>query len=189
MVIVDDTLDALARFADWYRSRIDTLVIGVTGSVGKTTTRELIYSALGSEFVGIRSRSNFNNRIGLPLSLLGLESQHEFTVLEMGASAIGDIRTLCDIAHPEIGVVTAIGPAHLRTFGSLKAIIETKGELLEQLPSTGFAVLPGDDPVLKMMADRATCPVIFVGQQDDCHEFGPQTSKFTRKALRFPLRK
>lgn len=169
VVIVDETLDALGRFADWYRSRIDTLMIGVTGSVGKTTTRELIYAALSSQFSGIRSRSNFNNRIGLPLSLLDLDSEHEFAVLEMGASAVGDIRTLCDIAHPEVGVVTAIGPAHLRTFGSLKAIIETKGELLEQLPSSGFAVLPGDDPVLKLMADRAACPVIFVGQEDDCH--------------------
>ena len=167
-LIVDETLSALGNFADWYRSRTDTLVIGVTGSVGKTTTRELIYSALSSQFSGIRSRSNFNNLIGLPLSLFALESRHEFAVIEMGASKIGDIHKLCEIAHPEVGVITAIGPAHMRTFGSLDAIIKTKGELLEQLPSTGFAVLSGDDPILRRMADRASCPVIFVGHRDDC---------------------
>lgn len=166
-LIVDETRVALGRFARWYRNRIDTLVIGVTGSVGKTTTREMIYAALSSQFPGIRSHANFNNEIGLPLCLLNLESHHEFAVLEMGASAIGDIELLCQLAAPEVGVVTAIGPAHLQTFGSLTSIIQTKGELLEQLPTTGFAVLPGDDALLRQLADRAPCPVIFVGQGDD----------------------
>ncbi len=166
-LIVDETLPALGRFARWHRDRFDALVIGVTGSVGKTTTRELIYAALSGQYQGIRSRKNFNNLIGLPLSLLDLDPSHEFAVMEMGASQIGDIRELCDLARPEVGVVTAIGPAHLQSFGSLDAIIQTKGELLEQLPSTGFAVLPGDDTLLRQMADRAPCPVIFVGQNDD----------------------
>ena len=164
ILIVDETLAALGRFASWYRGRMDALVIGVTGSVGKTTTRELIFAALSSQYSGIRSRKNFNNLIGLPLSLLDLEPRHEFAVLEMGASALGDIRELCEMAHPEVGVVTAIGPAHLQTFGSLSGIVQTKGELLESLPSTGFAVLPGDIDVLRQMGDRAPCPVIFVGQ-------------------------
>ena len=166
-LIVDETLSALGQFARWNRSRLDALVIGVTGSVGKTTTRELIFAALSGQYHGIRSRKNFNNLIGLPLSLLDLDPSHEFVVLEMGASQIGDIQQLCDVAHPEVGVVTAIGPAHLQSFGSMAAIIQTKRELLEQLPSTGFAVLPGDDIVLRQMADRAPCPVIFVGQGDD----------------------
>jgi UDP-N-acetylmuramoyl-tripeptide--D-alanyl-D-alanine ligase len=183
-LIVDDTLGALGRFADWYRGQTDSLVIGVTGSVGKTTTRELIYSALSSQFPGIRSRSNFNNEIGLPLTLLEMDPLHEFAVVEMGASRRGDIRRLCEIARPEIGVVTAIGSAHMRTFGSLNAIIETKGELLENLPSTGFAVLPGDDRILRQMADRATCPVIFVGQSDDCHLQATDIEVHTR-SLRF----
>jgi UDP-N-acetylmuramoyl-tripeptide--D-alanyl-D-alanine ligase len=166
-LIVDETLSALGRFARWHRNRLDALMIGVTGSVGKTTTRELIFAALSGQYHGIRSRKNFNNLIGLPLSLLDLDPSHEFAVMEMGASQIGDIHQLCDLARPEVGVVTAIGPAHLQSFGSLGAIIQTKGELLEQLPSTGFAVLPGDDIVLRQMADRAPCPVIFVGQSDD----------------------
>lgn len=169
VLIVDDTLRALGDFAHWHRCRHDALTVGITGSVGKTTTRELIFAALGSQFQGVRSRKNFNNLIGLPLSLLDLDSSHEFAALEMGASALGDIRELCQIARPEIGVVTAIGPAHLQTFGSIEGIIQTKGELLEELPSTGFAVLPGDSDVLRQMADRAPCQVIFVGEGDDNH--------------------
>ncbi|HEY0981277.1 MULTISPECIES: UDP-N-acetylmuramoyl-tripeptide--D-alanyl-D-alanine ligase [unclassified Schlesneria] len=169
VLIVDNPLTALGRFAAWHRHRLDPLVIGITGSVGKTTTRELTYAALGCQFQGIRSRKNYNNLIGLPLSLLELNSSHEFAVIEMGASRVGDIRELCDIACPEIGIVTAVGPAHLESFGSLAAVFQAKGELLEQLPTTGFAVLPGDDPDLRQMADRAPCPVIFVGQGDDNH--------------------
>lgn len=168
-LIVDDSLASLGRFARWYRGTLEALVIGVTGSVGKTTTRDLIHAALASEYEGVRSRKNFNNLIGLPLSLLDIEQQHEFAVLEMGAARDGDIRALAEIAVPEIGVVTAIGLAHLASFGSLDAIIRTKGELLDCLPPTGFAVLPGDDPILRQMADRAPCPVIFVGEGDDNH--------------------
>ena len=193
VLIVEETLSALGRFARWHRTRIDALVIGVTGSVGKTTTRELIFAALSSEFPGIRSRKNFNNLIGLPLSLLDLEPGHEFAVLEMGASALGDIRDLCELARPEIGVITAIGPAHLQTFGSLSGIIQTKGELLEQLPTNGFAVLPGDDEVLRVMADRAPCQVIFVGQGDDNHiratniETHPGSLRFLCEGQRFDI--
>jgi UDP-N-acetylmuramoyl-tripeptide--D-alanyl-D-alanine ligase len=168
-LLVPDTGSALMQFAKWYRGTLDALLIGLTGSVGKTTTRDLIHVALASEFEGIRSRRNFNNTIGLPLSLLDADHRHEFIVLEMGASRIGDIAELAAVASPEIGVVTAIGPAHLKTFGSLEAIIQGKGELLESLPFTGFAVLPGDDPILRQMADRAPCPVIFVGEGDDNH--------------------
>jgi UDP-N-acetylmuramoyl-tripeptide--D-alanyl-D-alanine ligase len=168
-LLVPDTGAALMQFAKWYRGTLDALVIGLTGSVGKTTTRDLIHVALASEFEGIRSRRNFNNTIGLPLSLLDADHRHEFIVLEMGASRVGDIAELAAVATPEIGVVTAVGPAHLKTFGSLEAIIQGKGELLESLPFTGFAVLPGDDPVLRQMADRAPCPVIFVGEGDDNH--------------------
>jgi UDP-N-acetylmuramoyl-tripeptide--D-alanyl-D-alanine ligase len=168
-VIVDDSLLALGRFSNWYRRTLDALVIGVTGSVGKTTTRDLIHSALSSEFDGVRSSKNFNNQIGLPLSLIEIERHHEFAVVEMGAARIGDVRLLAGLAMPEFGVVTAVGPAHMESFGCLEAIIRTKGELLESLPSTGLAILPGDDLVLRQMADRAPCPVIFIGEGDDNH--------------------
>ena len=163
---VSDTRQALADFSQWYRQQHDALLIGVTGSVGKTTTREMIYSVLQTEFSGFRSPRNFNNQLGVPLTLLEMEAGHDFGVLEIGASAVGEIAELANIVQPEIGVVTAIAPAHLEGFGGLGGVIEAKGELLAALPAGGFAVLPGDDPVLRGLADRAACQVVFVGEEE-----------------------
>ncbi len=165
LVLVDDTLRALGDFARWYRQQRETLVIGVTGSVGKTTTREIIHAVLSVRHTGLQSQKNFNNEIGLPLSLLEIEAPDEFGVIEMGAARRGDIRSLCTIAVPEVGVITRIGKAHLETFGSLEAIYQAKGELLDALPRHGFAVIGGDDAALRAQAARAACPVIFVGEQ------------------------
>ncbi|HEY2252905.1 MAG TPA: UDP-N-acetylmuramoyl-tripeptide--D-alanyl-D-alanine ligase [Planctomycetaceae bacterium] len=164
-VIVDDTRRALADFARWYRRRWETLIIGVTGSVGKTTTREMIHAVLSAGHVGTQSRGNYNNEIGLPLSLLELSPDDEFAVYEMGAARTGDIRDLCEIACPEVGVITRIGKAHLETFGTIDNIYDAKAELLDALPQHGFAVIAGDDPIMRSIASRATCPVIFVGEQ------------------------
>ena len=169
LIAVDDTLTALADFAGWHRSQHDSLVIGVTGSFGKTTTREMIYSVLAAARSGIRSLKNYNNHIGLPLSLLELNDEHEFAVLEMGASAVGEIAALADIARPQVGVITGIGLAHVEGFGSPQRIEQAKGELLEALPRDGLAVLPGDDPVTRRMASRTDSRVLFVGEQDGNH--------------------
>lgn len=168
-VVVEDTLTALADFARWYRSQQEGLVIGVTGSFGKTTTREMIHAVLSAAYPGVRSLKNFNNHIGLPLSLLELDQSHEFAVLELGASAVGEIAMLAEIARPEVGVITGIGLAHVEGFGSPEQIVLGKGELLEALPATGFAILPGDDPLTRGMADRSSCPVLFVGESEHNH--------------------
>lgn len=169
LIVVEDTLTALADFARWYRSQQEGLVVGVTGSFGKTTTREMIHAVLSAAHPGVRSLKNFNNHIGLPLSLLELDQSHEFAVLEMGASAVGEIAMLAEIARPEVGVITGIGLAHVSGFGSPEQIVLGKGELLEALPATGFAILPGDDPVTRNMAERASCPVFFVGESEGNH--------------------
>lgn len=169
LIVVEDTLTALADFAHWYRSQQEGLVVGVTGSFGKTTTREMIHAVLSAAHPGVRSLKNFNNHIGLPLSLLELDQGHEFAVLEMGASAVGEIAMLAEIAQPEVGVITGIGLAHVEGFGSPEQIVFGKGELLEALPATGFAILPGDDPVTRNMAERSSCPVLFVGESDGNH--------------------
>jgi UDP-N-acetylmuramoyl-tripeptide--D-alanyl-D-alanine ligase len=166
-LVVPDPLIALQQFSSWYRSQQSALVIGVTGSVGKTTTRGLIHSVLSAQFDGVQSPASFNNHLGLPLSLLDIEQQHEFAVLELGASHVGEITALTDIARPEVGVITAIGRAHLAGFGSVDNIIRGKGELLEALPASGFAVLPGDDPVTRTMAALAPCRVLFVGEDEN----------------------
>jgi UDP-N-acetylmuramoyl-tripeptide--D-alanyl-D-alanine ligase len=167
LIQVDDTRNALRDFAHWYRRRQDVLVVGVTGSVGKTTTREMVHAVLGASHHGIRSRENFNNEIGLPLTLLDIDDGHEFAVLEMGARRIGDIQALAHIAEPEVGVITTIAPAHLETFGSLQGVAQGKGELFEALPAHGFAVMSGDDESLQPVARRAACRVIRVGMGRD----------------------
>eukprot|EP00913_Durusdinium_trenchii_P008932 g8398.t1 len=129
----------------------------------------MIYAALAAEFAGIQSPRNYNNHIGLPLSLLQIQPSDEFAVLEMGASRVGEIRELAEISAPEIGVITGIGVSHLEGFGSRERIIEAKGELLEQLPQSGFAVLPGDEDTTDQLAHRAKCPVIRVGENRDNH--------------------
>jgi UDP-N-acetylmuramoyl-tripeptide--D-alanyl-D-alanine ligase len=193
LVVVNDTLRALADFARWYRHQREALVIGVTGSVGKTTTREMIYTVLSARHTGTCSRGNMNNEIGLPLSLLELAADDEFGVFEMGATKKGDIRELCEIAFPEVGVVTAIGPAHLHTFGSLQKIYEGKFELLESLPPHGFAVVGGDDEKMRQMAERAVCPVIFVGEKPGNKvravdvEFEPGRLRFTVDRKRYEV--
>lgn len=164
VVAVHDTLRALSEFAAWYRGQQEALIVGVTGSFGKTTTRAMIHAVLSAGFPGVQSPRNYNNHFGVPLSLLEIERRHEFAVLEFGASAVGEIARLARIAAPEIAVVTGIGPAHLEGFGSVENIIRAKGELLESLPAGGFAVLAGDDSAVRSMADRAACPVLFIGE-------------------------
>ncbi len=164
-IVVSETLHALSDFAHWYRHEQDALVMGVTGSFGKTTTRDMIHAALSTAFAGTRSPKNFNNHFGLPLSLLTIESQHDFAVLELAASRLGEISELARIADPEIGVITGIGAAHLDGFGSIENVVAAKSELLQALPSSGFAVLTGDDPRVASMARLAGCPVIMVGEQ------------------------
>jgi UDP-N-acetylmuramoyl-tripeptide--D-alanyl-D-alanine ligase len=129
-------------------------VIGITGSVGKTTTKEITAAVLAARYRVLKNEANYNNEIGLPLTLLRLEPHHQRAVLEMGMYAQGEIRTLCEIARPEVGVVTNVGPSHLERLGSLEAIAAAKSELPESLPPQGFAVLNADDPLVMAMAGR-----------------------------------
>ncbi|MDA7527549.1 UDP-N-acetylmuramoyl-tripeptide--D-alanyl-D-alanine ligase [Planctomicrobium sp.] len=162
---VQDSLMALWDFADWYRKQFDALVIGVTGSVGKTTTRRMIATVLSARFKGVESPKNYNNQFGVPLSLLQLEDHHDFGVFELGASQPGEIGELAEVIHPEVGVITAIGPSHLDEFGSYENIVATKGQLLDHLPEEGFAVLNGDDRNVRQLAEKAKCEVILVGER------------------------
>ena len=167
VIEVPDTLQALGDLARWHRRRLATPVIGITGSFGKTTTREMIAAVLASRFRVFQSHKNFNNEIGLPLSLLDLEPEHEVAVLEMGAAKIGDIRYLCSIAEPNYGVITGIGRAHSGDFGGISKTRLAKAELIESLPANGRAFLPGDDAQRDFLQARSNCRVTFVGQGSD----------------------
>lgn len=166
-IVVPDTLQALWDLAGRHRDRHDAVVIGVTGSFGKTTTREMIHAILSAGHCGLQSPKNYNNHVGVPLTLLELTTEHEFAVIELGASAVGEIRALAELSKPEIGVLTGIGPAHLDGFGSLDGVIAGKSELVEMLPESGFLVANGDDPLVRRIAETARCPVIFAGRNDN----------------------
>ncbi|WP_417383750.1 UDP-N-acetylmuramoyl-tripeptide--D-alanyl-D-alanine ligase [Gimesia sp.] len=160
---VEDVNHALLQFARWYREQQTAQVIGVTGSVGKTTTRSMIYTALSSCLNGIQSPANFNNEFGVPLSIAKIEASHQFAVLELAASHAGEIGTLAEIVQPQIGVITGIGHSHLEHFGTLQQTAETKGALFEHLPASGLAVLCGDDPFADYLASRTTARTVRVG--------------------------
>lgn len=154
LIKVTDVLRALQETASVYRGRYDLPVIGVTGSSGKTTTKDFIAGVLSSRMNVLKTEGNLNNEIGLPLSILTLDRQHHAAVLEMGMSAPGEIMTLARIAQPRIGVITNIGEAHLEMLGSIEAIARAKGELLDYLGAGGVAVLNGDDHRLVEMGKR-----------------------------------
>ena len=144
-IVVQDTLLALQQLARRVRDKWGRTIIGVTGSTGKTTTKEITGHLLSSQFNVFQSLGNFNNDYGLPLSLLKLENTHEIAVLELGMSAPGEIARLSRIAKPDLGIFTNVGPVHLEFFPSIQAIAKAKRELIEELPSNGAAFLNNDD--------------------------------------------
>lgn len=163
IIHVENTLDALQRFARWYRSRFSLISIGITGSYGKTTTRELLHSVLAVKKSGIQNQHNYNNEIGVPLTVLNLLPAHQYMIVEMGAAKPNDIHPLAEITSPQVGLITGIGPAHLGGFKSVDQIVRTKGDLIAALPREGFAVIPGEKPWTKELCKRAACRVLTVG--------------------------
>jgi len=147
-LLVDDTLQALQRIAHLWRRKLTLRVIGVTGSVGKSTTKELIAEVLESRYRTLKNPGNLNNEIGLPLALLRLSEGHQRAVLEMGFYVPGEIAFLCDMALPQVGVITNVGTVHAERAGSQEVIAQGKSELVRALPSApdGVAILNYDDP-------------------------------------------
>lgn len=168
LIVVDDSNAALRRWAKWRRDRLDLTVIGVTGSVGKTSAKESIAAVLGQKYRVYRSPGNFNNEIGLPLSLLEAPDDVEVMVLEMGgAYAHGELTMLAGIAEPQVGVVTNVFPVHLERMGTIEAIAQTKSELVQALPADGIAVLNGDDERVRAMASLTVARVVTYGLGSD----------------------
>ncbi len=159
IILVDNCLETLQKLANYHRRRLGTRMIGVTGTNGKTTTKELIATVLGEKFKVLYTQGNFNNHIGVPLTLLRLKPEHEMAVIEMGANHPGEIKTLVHIAEPDYGIITNVGKAHLQGFGSFEGVIRTKGELYDFLREKGNATIfiQNENPFLNKIAAGLTC--------------------------------
>lgn len=167
-VCVGDSLAALWALAAWKRRQFTGTAIGVTGSVGKSTTRQMIHTVLGSRFRGVASPRNFNNHVGLPLSMLALESGLDYAVFELAASAQGEIDQLARLCAPHVGVITRIAEAHLAGFGDEEAIARGKAELLSALPPDGTAILNGDCRRLRAATGHWSGKTLRFGKGADC---------------------
>jgi len=155
-IVVPDPVRALGKLATWYRrSLLHCQVIGITGSSGKTTTKDLVSSVLEGRGPTVSARGSYNTEVGMPLTILEADPDTQFLVLEMGMRGRGHIADLVTIAEPDIGVVVNVGTAHLELLGSVEAIAQAKGELVRDLPETATAVLNGDDPHVRVMATKA----------------------------------
>ncbi len=163
VIRVKDTLKALGDLAASWRHRFGIPVIAVTGSNGKTTTKEMIAALLSQKFHLLKTEGNLNNRIGLPLMLFRLSARHEVAVLEMGMNLPGEISRLAEIASPTVGVITNIGPAHLAGLKSVAGVARAKGELLDRLPRLGVAVLPYDSPFFRTLKRRSVSDLVSFG--------------------------
>ena len=165
-VVVPDTFEALGRLASSVRDRLASRVVGITGSVGKTSTKDLLAAALGRRWRVSASPKSFNNELGVPLTVLNAAGDTEALVVEMGARGKGHITDLCAVARPSVGVVTTVGISHAEFFGTLDDIVAAKGELVEALPADGTAVLNAEVPHVAGMAERATARVVTFGLEN-----------------------
>jgi UDP-N-acetylmuramoyl-tripeptide--D-alanyl-D-alanine ligase len=184
---VNDPLKALQQVAKFWRNKLDVKVIGITGSVGKSTTKEVVAEVLGQRYCTLKNQGNLNNEIGLPLSMLSLTEEHERAVLEMGFYVPGEIEYLCDLAAPCIGVVTNIGTVHASRAGSQEEIARGKSELVKSLPEDGFAILNYDDPLVRKMADLTRAQVFFYGMQSVVDLWADNVESLGLEGIRFLL--
>lgn len=186
-LLVEDTLLALQKAAAFWRRQLDVKVIGITGSVGKSTTKELIAEVLNLRYATLKNSGNYNNEIGLPMTVLGLTKGHQRAVLEMGFYVPGEIQLLCDIALPQIGVVTNIGTVHAERAGSQEVITQGKAELIQNLPEDGVAILNYDDPWVRGMAEQSPARVLFYGLTEEAELWADEIEGLGLEGIRFRL--
>lgn len=164
-VLVDDTWRALADLARAVRERVDPTVVALTGSVGKTTTKDLTAAAVGAERRTVAAQGSFNNELGVPLTCLAARADTEVLVAEVGSRGLGDIAALMPVVQPDVGIVTAVAAAHLQMFGDVDTVARAKAELIEALPDEGTAILNADDPRVAAMASRTDAAVLTCGRR------------------------
>lgn len=186
---VDDSLQALQEVARYWRRRHELRVIGITGSVGKSTSKEVIAAVLEQRYGTLKNPGNLNNEIGLPLTLLNISAEHQCAVLEMGFYVPGEIKFLCDIARPQVGVITNIGTVHAERAGTQEAIAKGKAELVESLPEgpEGVAILNYDDPWVREMVKKTRARVFFYGMDERANLWADQINGLGLEGISFRL--
>lgn len=168
VILVDDSSLALGKIAKLYKERLKLKTIAITGSVGKTTTKDMMYAVMNMQYSTLRTEGNFNNEIGLPLTVLRLSPAYEAAVLEMGMSAFGEIKYLCDIARPDVGIITNIGMSHIENLGSQEGIFKAKTEICEYFDKDSLLIVNGDDKYLQKAKDFKGFSVLTYGIENDC---------------------
>lgn len=176
VILVDSTLKALQDIAKLYRSGFDIPLIGITGSVGKTTTKEMIFSVLGQKFNVHKTQGNFNNELGVPLTLFGLNSDSTAAVIEMGISGFGEMRRLTEMVRPQYAVITAIGHSHLEQLRDLQGVLKAKAEIFEGMDEQGVVFLNGDDPLLRELKLRQRTVFYGLYEKNDVRAQNVRTS-------------
>ncbi|MCX8130128.1 MAG: UDP-N-acetylmuramoyl-tripeptide--D-alanyl-D-alanine ligase [Clostridia bacterium] len=166
IIKVDDTLKALGRIAAYYRGRFNIPFVGVTGSVGKTSTKDMVATVLGQSLNILKTEGNFNNEIGLPLTIFNLDTFHEAAVIEMGMSGFGEISRLTSIVKPHVAIITNIGISHIEKLGSRQNILKAKLEILEGLRENGLVILNGDDNLLFGVKDMLKQRTVLYGMEE-----------------------
>ena len=157
IILVDDCLKVLQQLANYHRKQFTGKVIGITGTNGKTTTKELLAAVLSKKYQTLYTQGNLNNHIGVPLTLLRLTNAHDIAVIEMGANHCGEIKTLCEIAEPDFGIITNVGKGHLEGFGSFDGVIQTKGELYKAIQvKNGIIFINHENSYLQAISDGIT---------------------------------
>jgi len=186
---VENTTTALQQVARFWRRKLDLRVVGITGSIGKSTTKEMAAEVLSTRYRTLKSPGNLNNEIGLPLTVLRLSSGHQRAVMEMGFYVPGEIAFLCDIALPQVGVVTNIGTVHAERAGSQEAIARGKSELVQALPPApeGVAILNFDDPWVRKMEEKTKARVFFYGLSPEADLWADQVIGLGLEGIRFRL--
>ena len=167
LIRVDDTTLALGELASYYLNSFELQVVAITGSVGKTTTKDMVASVLGERYSLLKTDENYNNQYGLPLTIFQLESHHQLLVLEMGMSGLGEITYLCRIASPQLGIITNVGPTHLEELETVENVARGKAELAEALPEKGALFLNGDDPLVRKMSKKSRATSFFYGLEEE----------------------
>lgn len=188
-LVVEDTVGALQRIASYWRRQLDVRVIGITGSVGKSTTKELTAEVLSRRYQCLKNPGNLNNEIGLPLTVVQLSDYHQVAVLEMGFYVPGEIALLCDVSLPQVGVVTNVSQVHMERAGSLEAIVQGKSELVEKLPPEpeGVAILNLDEPLVREMASKTKASVFYYGLSPEADLWASEIEGLGLDGVRFVL--